>query len=67
MDTKELLKMETALKDAREKVRNDLMIQVGNALAELRVIGFDLEVVEKNGTPKIGRPRKEAKNGLPVQ
>lgn len=56
--------MEAALKDARNKVHDDLMIQVGNHLAELRAIGFDYEVTEKNGKPKLGRPRKESPNGM---
>jgi hypothetical protein len=64
MDTKELLKMEAAVKEAREKLAEELRVKAGNVLAELRVIGFDYELVEKNGKLKTGRPRKEAKNGL---
>jgi hypothetical protein len=65
MDTKELLKMETALKDAREKVKAELLGKAEQVVGELKAIGFDYELKEKNGKP-MGRPRKEAKNGMAV-
>jgi hypothetical protein len=63
MDAKELLRMETALKDAREKVKTDLMGKTDGILAELKAIGFDYKLVE-NGTHKLGRPRKEKTDGV---
>jgi hypothetical protein len=58
VDAKELLKMEAAVRDARQKVKDELVAKVDATLAELKVIGFDYQLVE-NGKPKIGRPRKE--------
>jgi hypothetical protein len=66
MDAKELLKMETALKEARQKVREELPLKAEGALAELRAIGFDYELVEKNDKPKMGRPRKETNGKVHV-
>jgi hypothetical protein len=66
MDTKELLKMESALKDAREKLAEELRAKAGNILAELRVIGYDFELVLKSDGKKMGRPRKEKPNGIQV-
>lgn len=64
MDTKEVLKMESALKDAREKVKAELLARAELVVTELRTIGFNYELTEKNGTPKMGRPRKEKANGV---
>lgn len=63
MDTKELLKMEASLKDARQKVKDDLLGKAEATLTELRAIGFEYELAEKGGKPKMGRPRKEKTNG----
>jgi len=65
MDTKELLKMEAAVKDARQKVKDELAAKAEATLAELRTVGFDYKLVE-NGAVKIGRPRKEP-NGVVQQ
>jgi hypothetical protein len=64
MDTKELLKMEAAVKEARQKVKDELLGRVEVTLTELSVVGFEYELVEKNGKAKIGRPKKERTNGL---
>jgi hypothetical protein len=67
MDTKEVLKLETALKDAREKVKTELLGRAELVITELRTIGFHYELTETNGTPKMGRPRKEKSNGVVQQ
>jgi|HubBroStandDraft_3_1064219.scaffolds.fasta_scaffold368390_2 hypothetical protein len=58
MDTKELSKMEAAVKDAQQKVKDELVAKAEATLAELRTVGFDFKLVE-NGAVKMGRPRKE--------
>jgi len=59
LDTKELLKMEAAVKDARQKVKDELFAKVQVMLEELRLVGFDYDLITHRETPKIGRPRKE--------
>ena len=66
MDTKELLKMEAAVKDARQKVKDELVAKAEATLAELRTVGFEYHLAE-NGKPKIGRPRKEAQGGQKLE
>ena len=56
--------MEAAVKDARQKVKDELVAKAEATLAELRVIGFDYHLAE-NGKTKIGRPRKEKADGIP--
>jgi hypothetical protein len=56
----------SAPKEARQKVREELTLKAEGALAELRAIGFDYELVEKNGKPKMGRPRKETNGKVRV-
>ena len=62
MDTKEVLKKETALNEAREKVKAELLGRAELVITELRTIGFNFELTEKNGAPKMGRPKKENTN-----
>lgn len=62
MDVREIKRMETALADARDKAKTELLTEVGVKVAQLADIGFKFELVE-NGHKKLGRPRKES-NGI---
>lgn len=63
MDTKEVLKMEAALKEAKEKTKAELVARAEAVIGELRTIGFNYELTEKNGAAKMGRPKKEKVQG----
>lgn len=64
MDVKQIKQMETALADARDKAKTELLGEVNTKIAQLADIGFAFELAEKNGKPHIGRPRKEKANGV---
>jgi hypothetical protein len=57
-------RLEEQLASARENARASFLASATETLAQLKAIGFHYELVEKNGAPKMGRPKKEAKNGV---
>jgi len=63
LDVKQIKQMETALADARDKAKTELLGQVNAKLVELADIGFKYELVENGTAKKLGRPRKES-NGV---
>jgi hypothetical protein len=63
MDVKQIKQMETALADARDKARTELLGELNVKIAQLGDIGFKYELVENGTAKKLGRPRKEKVNG----
>jgi hypothetical protein len=57
-------KLEEQLTEARKVAHTKLMVEAADILRQLEDIGFGYELIEKNGKPRIGRPRKEGTNGV---
>jgi hypothetical protein len=56
-------KLEETMTAQREAFSKEILESVHEELGYLAQLGCHYELVEKDSKPKIGRPRKEAKNG----